>query len=148
MKRIASNIVVQRMTTSSDALAAQQSEAWTMDQERGWRRVVTAYSGVHGLSGQESRLLLGAVQGTADKLIASEWGCSRATVSTYWKRIFAKTGMRPQREVLAHLVRFAGAMVPTLEEEQRNAGVRSVSAMTPPWPLTSSWRTSARPTKQ
>ena len=109
-----------------------------MDQERGWRRVVAVYSGVHGLSGQESRLLLSAVQGTADKRIASDWGCSRATVSTYWKRIFAKTGMRPQREVLAHLVRFAGTMVPPPEDEGRNVGVRSVGTMTPPWPLTSS----------
>jgi DNA-binding CsgD family transcriptional regulator len=104
-----------------------------MDQECGWRRVVAVYSGVHGLSGQESRLLLDAVQGTADKLIASDWGCSRATVSTYWKRIFAKTGMRPQREVLAHLVRFAGTMVPSLEDEGLNVAVRSVGTMTTAW---------------
>jgi len=141
MKPVASNIVDLRMTTSPDTVAAQQSEPWTMDQEPGWRRIVAVYSGVHGLSGQESRLLLGAVQGTADKLIASDWGCSRATVSTYWKRIFAKTGMRPQREVLAHLVRFAGAMVPPLEDEGRTVGVRPVGTMSPAWPLTSPWRT-------
>lgn len=119
-----------------------------MDGECGWRKIVAVYSGVHGLSGQESRLLLGAVQGVADKLIASEWGCSRATVSTYWKRIFVKTGMRPQREVLAHLVRFAGTMLPALENEGRDVGVLPVASITPVWPLNSPWPALARSEKQ
>jgi len=79
-----------------------------MVEERGWKPILDLYSRTYRLSGRESHLLAGAVEGVHDKWIADEWGCSRATVATYWKRIFAKTGVRPQRNVLAHVLRFAG----------------------------------------
>jgi DNA-binding CsgD family transcriptional regulator len=61
------------------------------------------------------KVLEGAVEGAQDKHIAANCACSRSTVATYWKRIFAKTGMRPQREVLAHLLRFACELMPAEE---------------------------------
>jgi DNA-binding CsgD family transcriptional regulator len=67
--------------------------------------VVENYARRFRLSGQEGRLLLCAVRGIPDKCAADELGCSRNTVGTYWKRIFDKTGVRPQRDVLAHLLR-------------------------------------------
>ena len=74
--------------------------------EPSWQRIVERYAAAHQLSRQELRLLLGIIEGRSDKSIAADWGRSRSTVSTYWKRIFAKTGQRPQREVLAHVLRF------------------------------------------
>lgn len=68
-------------------------------------QVARDYSRAHDLSTQEERLLTCCLHGVCDKLAAEELGCSRNTIGTYWKRIFAKTGFRPQREVLADVVR-------------------------------------------
>lgn len=76
------------------------------------------YARRHRLSRQELRLLITSINGVPDKRVAHEWGCSRSTIGTYWKRIFAKTGMRPQRNVLADLLRFAAepTLTPPLEK--------------------------------
>src|SRR5690606_10974775 len=63
------------------------------------------YSQMFRLSPQERRLLACAVRGVPDKCAADELGCTRNTVGTYWKRIYAKTGKRCQKDVLAHLLR-------------------------------------------
>lgn len=72
-------------------------------------QVVVHYATEFRLSPQEERLLRCAVAGLSDKCAASELGCSRNTVGTYWQRIFTKTGVRPQRQVLAQLLRFGVA---------------------------------------
>jgi|SRR5690606_4504899 len=56
------------------------------------------------LSEQETRLLTCAVAGLSDKCAALALGCSRHTIGTYWRRIFEKTGARPQKQVLIHLL--------------------------------------------
>jgi DNA-binding CsgD family transcriptional regulator len=71
---------------------------------------VDSYSNSYNLSPQERRVLLAAVQGVADKLVADDLGVSRSTISTYWKRIFGKTQCRSQRDVLAHLLRTLAAV--------------------------------------
>ncbi len=63
------------------------------------------YAYKHSLSGQETRLLECTLLGISDEGAADELNCTRSTVGTYWKRIFHKTGHRPQREVLSHLLR-------------------------------------------
>lgn len=68
-------------------------------------RYVERYSMLHGLSPQERRLLLAAVDGLPDKSVADRLGISRSTISTYWNRIFSKTECRSQRDVLAHMLR-------------------------------------------
>lgn len=70
------------------------------------RLALRRYAVSFRLSPQEERLLECAVYGMPDKCAAATLDCSRHTVGTYWQRIFAKTGMRPQRQVLAHLFRF------------------------------------------
>jgi DNA-binding CsgD family transcriptional regulator len=68
-------------------------------------RYVNRYSMLYGLSPQERRLLLAAVDGVPDKHVADHLGISRSTISTYWNRIFSKTECRSQRDVLAHMLR-------------------------------------------
>src|SRR5688572_11030361 len=48
--------------------------------EESWSRVVGAYAEQYRLSRRERSLLLQAVSGASDKLIAYNWACSRATV--------------------------------------------------------------------
>lgn len=60
----------------------------------------------YGLSQQERRLLIATVEGMSEKEIAWISGCARATVSTYWQRIFKKTGCRSQIEVMSAVLRW------------------------------------------
>lgn len=71
----------------------------------GVEKALCRYGEQYSLSRQELRLLDCAVRGVCDKKAADELGCSRNTIGTYWKRIFSKTGARPQKQVLAHLLR-------------------------------------------
>lgn len=58
------------------------------------------------LSPQETRLLqLSVVQRLNNDEAAAELGCARPTVSTYWNRIFEKTGYHCARDVITSLVR-------------------------------------------
>lgn len=87
-----------------------------------WVEIVNRYAREHALSAQEKRLLALAVAGRTDKCIADALACRRSTIATYWRRIFVKTGLRPQRAVLVGMVRFAGAVItsanPTQHSEQ------------------------------
>jgi len=47
------------------------------------------------------------VRGFTNDEAADFLGCRRATVGTYWKRIFQKIGHRSQRDVMAALFRSA-----------------------------------------
>jgi DNA-binding CsgD family transcriptional regulator len=71
-------------------------------------RVLRAYVERYALSARETAVLVLTVEGLSDKEIADRLSCSRSSISTYWCRIFAKTGSRPQRAVLSHIARTAG----------------------------------------
>jgi DNA-binding CsgD family transcriptional regulator len=70
-------------------------------------RILRAYVERYGLSARETAVLVLTVEGLSDKEIADRLGCSRSSISTYWCRIFSKTGSRPQRAVLSHIARTA-----------------------------------------
>jgi DNA-binding NarL/FixJ family response regulator len=59
------------------------------------------------LSRNETRLLhLIVVDGMNNDEAAGELGCARPTVSTYWNRIFEKTGYHCARDVISSVVRY------------------------------------------
>ena len=58
------------------------------------------------LSPRESQVLLAALRGCQNKQIAADIGCSAATVTTYWQRIYGKMGCRTRIEVFARVVDF------------------------------------------
>ncbi|HMA92174.1 MAG TPA: LuxR C-terminal-related transcriptional regulator [Polyangiaceae bacterium] len=64
---------------------------------------VTQFLREHRLSPRESSLLKLSLSGWNNHQIAESFGCSRATISTYWNRVFRKTGVNGQREVLSLL---------------------------------------------
>jgi DNA-binding NarL/FixJ family response regulator len=59
----------------------------------------------HKLSPTEARLLHLAVEGMNNDEAACALKCARATVSTYWNRIFIKTSLRSQRDVVSGVLR-------------------------------------------
>ncbi len=68
-----------------------------------WReteRRVLRFAFSKGLSPRERNLLVLAYRGMNNDEAASGLHCSRATVATYWNRIFRKVGLRTQRDVL------------------------------------------------
>ena len=65
-----------------------------------------AYARVHGLSARETEVLAHALAGEVRKQCAARIGCSAGTVSTYWQRIYNKTGQRQQEDVLRDVLRF------------------------------------------
>jgi len=69
--------------------------------------LVTAYARGHALSPQERRLLLATINGRTEKDAAFLLGCRRSTTSTYWQRIFHKTGRRSQVEVVSAVLRWS-----------------------------------------
>jgi DNA-binding NarL/FixJ family response regulator len=50
---------------------------------------------------------LAAVRYADNEQAADALGCSSATVRSYWRRIFEKTGHTRARDVMAELFRFA-----------------------------------------
>jgi DNA-binding NarL/FixJ family response regulator len=71
---------------------------------------LSSFAGCCRLAPREKQLLLSAFQGLNNDEAASELGCSRATVSTYWNRIFRKVGVRSQRDVFVALCAFQSGM--------------------------------------
>src|SRR5688572_24895777 len=66
---------------------------------------VTEFSREHKLSPRETALLRLALSGLNNDEAAQVLGCSRATVSSFWNRIFRKTGVSGQRDVVILLHR-------------------------------------------
>jgi DNA-binding NarL/FixJ family response regulator len=66
---------------------------------------VTAFAREHKLSPRETALLRLALSGLNNDEAAQVLGCSRATVSSFWNRIFRKTGVSGQRDVVILLHR-------------------------------------------
>jgi DNA-binding NarL/FixJ family response regulator len=71
-----------------------------------FEHVIATYSRCHRLSAQEQRLLLATVRGSSEKEVAYSLGCRRSTMSTYWQRIFQKTGFHSQIEVISAVLRW------------------------------------------
>lgn len=69
---------------------------WLLQQDDPVRRFARA----HKLSPRETALVRFAVTGTNNDEAAALLGCSRATISTYWNRVFRKTGVSGQKEVI------------------------------------------------
>ena len=59
----------------------------------------------HRLSPREVTLLRSALEGKNNDEVAAELGCSRTTISTYWSRIFRKTGVSGQRDLIIAVLR-------------------------------------------
>jgi DNA-binding NarL/FixJ family response regulator len=70
-------------------------------------RAVERFAQHHKLSPKETSLFQMAVDGANNDEAAEALGCARPTVSTYWSRIFRKTGFQCQRDVVAALLRYS-----------------------------------------
>lgn len=84
-----------------------------LEESRSGGSLVGRYAAAYGLSPQETRLLLAATREATDKEAADELGCTHATVRSYWRRIFEKTGRGSAREVITELFQFALAPRPS-----------------------------------
>lgn len=69
--------------------------------------VVQRFSNRERLSPQEGHLVMSAVDGLSKKQAAVRLGCEEGTVSSYWKRVFRKTGRNSQRDVISSILRYA-----------------------------------------
>jgi len=74
-----------------------------LEASRQSRPRVEDFARKYRLSEREREVLFAALRGLNNQETAQELKCDRGTVSTYWNRIFAKTGWRSQRDVIAHL---------------------------------------------
>jgi two-component system response regulator RegA len=68
---------------------------------------VGAYCGSRRLSLRETELVRATADGLETAAASVRVGCSPHTLTTYWQRIFRKTGHRSQPAVLAAIIRFA-----------------------------------------
>lgn len=59
----------------------------------------------HRLSHRELQVVCLASRGHSNKIVAAELGCSVATIKSYWKRVFAKTGRKTRTDVTAAMIR-------------------------------------------
>jgi DNA-binding CsgD family transcriptional regulator len=66
---------------------------------------VARFSQTHRLSPRETALLRLALSGKNNDEAAQALGCSRATISSFWNRMFRKTGVSGQRDVVILLHR-------------------------------------------
>ena len=70
-------------------------------------RLVERFAEARALSPAEEHVLTLAAHGLTTKEIATTRGQSPKTVDQYWYRIYCKTGLRSQRDLLAHLIDLA-----------------------------------------
>jgi DNA-binding CsgD family transcriptional regulator len=75
--------------------------------EKQLRAVTDSFCAKHRLSEQERKLVALSIEGLTNDEASSALACSRATVSTYWNRVFKKVGLSGQREILAAFARYA-----------------------------------------
>ena len=68
---------------------------------------LTRFAFERKLSPRETELLRHALSGLNNDEAASALGCSRATVASFWNRIFHKVGVSGQRDVMIELLRSA-----------------------------------------
>ena len=66
---------------------------------------VAEFAHIHGLSNRERMLLEFVANGTPAKEVSVRLNVKPSTIATMWQRIFRRTGMRAQSEVLAAVLR-------------------------------------------
>ena len=71
---------------------------------------VNRFATRYRLSPKEASLVRHALEGLNNDEAADALGCSRPTVSTYWNRIFRKTGVSGQRDLVILVMRGAHAL--------------------------------------
>lgn len=71
---------------------------------------VSRFATRYRLSPKEASLVRHALEGMNNDEAACALGCSRPTVSTYWNRIFRKTGVSGQRDLVILVMRGAHAL--------------------------------------
>ncbi len=74
---------------------------WLLGQEE----FLTQFTTFYRLSARETQLLQLALAGRNNDEAADELGCARATIGTFWNRIFRKTGVSGQRDLMILLLR-------------------------------------------
>lgn len=74
---------------------------WLLGQEE----FLTHFATFYRLSARETQLLQLALAGRNNDEAADELGCARATIGTFWNRIFRKTGVSGQRDLMILLLR-------------------------------------------
>jgi DNA-binding NarL/FixJ family response regulator len=98
-----------------------------LEGSRSGASLIARFATEYALSPQETRLLMAAANETRNEDAADQLGCTHATVRSYWRRIFVKTGRSSAREVITLLFRFAmshslqecSAMIANRRREQR-----------------------------
>lgn len=88
---------------SGDPMARQVARAVGLAQERAAAARELHLRDVHGLSPQESRIVLQLVDGGSVATCAAALEVAESTVRTHLKSVFAKTGVRRQAELRALL---------------------------------------------
>jgi len=73
---------------------------------RDYTAAAREYARAHGLSARETEVLALALAGQVRKQCAAHLGCSTGSVSSYWQRIYNKTGRRQQEDVLRDVLGF------------------------------------------
>ena len=71
---------------------------------------VKRFASRYRLSPKEASLVRHALEGLNNDEAADALGCTRPTVSTYWNRIFRKTGVSGQRDLVILVMRGARAL--------------------------------------
>jgi DNA-binding NarL/FixJ family response regulator len=64
---------------------------------------VAAYARAHGVSDKEAEVLMLAASGASTRDNAERLSVKPSSIHTYWRRIFWKTGIRSQSQVLAQV---------------------------------------------
>lgn len=90
-----------------------------LDRHDDVKRFATRYR----LSPKEASLVRHALEGLNNDEAAGALGCSRPTVSTYWNRIFRKTGVSGQRDLVILVMRGARAL-PVIKTARDGADAR------------------------
>jgi DNA-binding CsgD family transcriptional regulator len=93
---------------------------------------IARFSRAHRLSPRETALLRLALSGRNNDEAAEALGCSRATISSFWNRVFRKTGVSGQRDVVILLHRernHAGALRVAARRDQNDDAARARVAM-------------------
>lgn len=70
-----------------------------------WTERVEAFARANALSRQEHGVVRCAVHGLDLEATATTLGCAPLTADTYWRRVFAKTGLRSKLAVVAAVAR-------------------------------------------
>lgn len=81
------------------------------------RDEIASFAKAYALSPRETALLQHTVLGLNNDEAAAALGCTRGTVATFWHRIFKKTGVSGQRDVMILLLRTSSGVFPAARSD-------------------------------